>query len=315
MKTQIIALSLLAAILPTHADELTDADRETILGRLEKIRKAAESTADSRFRNAISAYRSAMASNNAAIDFYIMCEEKVNFKDLKKNSSAFRDWKRENSDKHSDKDFRTALRQQLRWLILTLEAASEDADREALSTKAAEAVESIVSQAEDLDRHRDIVKISVMNTVFAKAYDLNNIKVEQWPLTPVPIEAVYDQVILPPLRRIDRTDSLRSAWTKRIAQQMILLDHWSSRPGEKLKTGDHSPEYEKFVIDTLPKVQWDAEVDIFKAGDERGAAARMLAHIEKYIAHEAAPQWAGEFIALLEIEPEPPEDIDATPAS
>ncbi|MEP2777172.1 MAG: hypothetical protein ABJQ29_15135 [Luteolibacter sp.] len=300
MKTLILAAAFAAAFSPIHAQELTDVDRETLLDRLEKIRETANSTADSRYRNAITAYRAAMASNDAAIDFYLKCEEKVNFEDLKKDNSDFRDWKRKNDTKLSDKDFKTALRQQLRWLILTLEAASEGADREALSIKASEVIDSIISQAEDLKAHRDVIGNGVIGTVFAKAYDLNTVKVENWPLAPVPIQAVYEQVIFPPLRRADRTESLRSAWTKRISQELLLLDLWSGRPGEKLRTGEHSTQYEKFVADNLPKVQWTAEVDVFKAGDERGAAARMLAHIEKYIAHEAAPKWAEEFVGLLQ---------------
>lgn len=300
MKTLIFAAASLAACAQLHAQELSAADRETLLERLEKIRETADSTADSRFRNAISAYRAAMASNDAAIDFYLQCEEKVNFEDLKKDGGDFRDWKRKNSDKFSDKDFRTALRQQLRWLVMTLEAASNETDLDVLAPKASEAVDSIVSQAEDLHRHRDLLKANVTGTVFAKAYDLNTVKVENWPLSPVPIQAVYDQVILPPLRYPNTTESLRTAWTKRITQELLLLDLWSGRPGEKLKAGEHSPQYEKFAQNGLPKLQWESEVDIFKAGDQRGAAVRMLAHIEKYMAHESAPKWAEEFVGLLQ---------------
>jgi hypothetical protein len=42
------------------------------------------------------------------------------------------------------------------------------------------------------------------------------------------------------------------------------------------------------------------EVDVFKAGDERGASMRMLQHLEKYTAHPDATDWAKEFHLLLD---------------
>lgn len=313
MKTLLLTAIATTALTHLHAQELSNADRETLLDRLEKIRETADSTADSRFRLAISAYRAAMASNAEAIDFYLKCEEKVNFADLGKDNSAFRDWKRKNSDKHSDENFRTALRQQLRWLILSLEAASTKTERSTLSVKASEAIDSILSQAPDFKRHQRILSSSVTGSIFAKAYDLTSIKVDNWPLSPIPIEAVYEKVIFPPLRTPETTDSLRSAWTKRISQELILLDEWSGKPNEKLKTGEHSPQYEKFLLDGLPKMQWEAEMDIYTAGDEKGAALRMLAHIEKNITHESAPKWAQDFAGLLQPEVSLAEDTEKAP--
>ena len=36
------------------------------------------------------------------------------------------------------------------------------------------------------------------------------------------------------------------------------------------------------------------EVDLFTHGDESGAAVRMLAHLEKHIAHPSAREWSDE---------------------
>ncbi len=58
--------------------------------------------------------------------------------------------------------------------------------------------------------------------------------------------------------------------------------------------------------------QWESELDLFKAGDERGAAVRMLAHIEKNLSHHAAPKWAADFIGLLQKEPVPTSPSTAT---
>ncbi len=311
----ILILFSLAAPVVSADDLLREADREALLERLEEIRNAADAKVDARFRAAIGAYRSAMASEDAAIDLYLKCEEMVSFEQQNKKSSDFRDWKRKNSDKLSDSDFKMALRQQLRWLVLTLEAASEDPDREKLAAEAGKVIESIMAQAEDLAAHRNVLQQSVTSSVFARAYEIESVKVEDWPLAPGQFQQIYEQVILPPLRRSDKLASLRAAWTKRIFHEGMMADLWSGKAGEKRKPGVKSPEYEKFIENTLPRRQWEAEVDLFKAGDERGAAVRMLAHIEKHLAHEAAPKWAGDFVALLqpEVEDVDPEEEDPAP--
>ena len=285
---------------PVGAEDLTHSDRKALLERLEMIRKESATNVDARFRTAISAFRGAMTSGAAAMDLYLKCEEMVNFKEMQKKNVDFREWKRKNTEKLSDKGFREALRQQLHWLVLTLEAASEDADRDRLAVEAGKALDSIVSGAEDYSEYRAVLQQDITSSVFARAYDINGVKVENWPLSPVPFAAIYEQVILPQFRRPDRLASLKSAWTKRMMQESALLDAWSGRPGRKKKSGTRSPAYEKFVSQTLPKLQWESEVDLFSNGDEQGAARRMVDHIDKNITHDAAPKWIDDFTALIQ---------------
>ena len=293
---------LLVALHPLAAQEgLSPSDREALLERLEKIREQADSKVDARFRSALSAFKDAMDSPNNALDLYLNCEEMVNFDEMNKKNVDFREWKRQNDEKLSNTGFRLALQKQLRWLVLTLEAASEKPDRDNLAIEAGKIIDSIVAQAEELSAHRDIIQQGVTSSVFARAYDINGVKVENWPLAPVPLAAIYDQVILPQLRRADRIESLKAAWAKRMVSESALLDAWSENPGDKQKPGVHSPAYEKFVAETVPMLRWDAEVDLFKIGDEQAAAVRMLKLIEDNLAHEAAPQWAADFITLLKI--------------
>lgn len=300
MKTLYLTVALALHSQLVSAEALSDADREALLERLENIQKEADSKVDSRFRLAISAYNSAMGSNDAAIDLYLKCEEKVNFEDMKKKSSDFRDWKRKNAEMLSDASFRLALRQQLRWLVLTLQAASEDADREVLAVEAAKIIDSIFSQADGLVDHRKTLEMSVISTVFARAYDIKGIEVKDWPMSPTQLDAVYDQVILPPLRRSDRISSLSAMWTKRMIHEGVRVKEWIGTSDDKKRDGEESPAYEIFIEDTLPNLRWQAEVDLFKAGDERAAAMRMLKHIDENISHKAAPKWASDFSALLQ---------------
>lgn len=297
-----LTLAFLLTLQPLAAQEaLSPSDREALLEQLEKIREDADSKVDARFRTALSAFRNAAASPNASLDLYLKCEEMVNFDEMKKKNVDFREWKRNNEAKLSDTGFRLALQQQLRWLVLTLEAASEMPDLDKLALEAGKIVETVVTQAEDLSAHRDIVQQGVTSSVFARAYDINGLKVENWPLAPAPVAAVYEQVLLPPLRRPGRLESLRAVWTKRMINEGALLDAWSGKPGEKPKPGVHSPAYDKFVSETVPKLRWDAEVDLFKAGDEKAAAMRMLKHIDENLSHESAPKWAEDFVSMLQV--------------
>ena len=143
--------------------------------------------------------------------------------------------------------------------------------------------------------------MSATSSIFARAYDIGNVEVKDWPLSPLPIAAVYDQVILPPLRRSDRLNSLQSAWNKRIMQENSLVEAWGGPPGENAKAGQRSPDAEKFVTETLPALRWRAEMDLFTHGDEKGAAIRMLEIINKNISHKDAPRWIEELTSILKV--------------
>ena len=297
-----LGLTLLVAFTTpsAYAQKLSNSDREALIERLEIFRKEASSTVDARFRTAISAYRSAMASPNATMELYLKCEELLNFEEMQKRHGDFREWKKKNEEKFGDSAFREALRQQLRWLVLTLEAASEDPDREKLAREASGIIDGIVSSAENFPAHRDILQQGVTSSVFARAYEINGIDVKDWPFSPLPIAAVYEQVILPPLRRTDRLTSLQSAWGKRIAQENSLIDAWGKPPGETAKAGERSPDAEKFLTETLPALRWEAEMDLFTHGDEKGAAVRMVELIHKNMSHKNAPKWIEELTSLLQ---------------
>ncbi len=319
---RILILLFFGITNPTFAQELevlTEADREALLGQLEAISNDAKSRVDARFRVAMSAYQSAMSSDSAALKLHLACKEKVEFEDMKKDSKVFRDWKRENSDSYNDPYFKLALRYQLRWLVLTLIAASEDPDRARLASEASSILEQIFVDAGKLTPHQTLLSENVTNSAFAKAYDISNVRVENWPLSPTEIDSVFNQVILPPLRQPGRTSAIRQAWSKRILYEGIKADKWTNRgkDEEKLKDNERSPAFEKFTENRIPQLQWETEVDVFKAGDQRGAAVRMLAHIEAHLAHHAAPKWAESFTKLLtedlEEAPTPEEDLGGEP--
>ena len=49
----------------------------------------------------------------------------------------------------------------------------------------------------------------------------------------------------------------------------IRVEHWIGRSDDKKRSGEESPAYERFIAETLPNLRWDAEIDMFNAGNER----------------------------------------------
>ena len=314
MRVPILLLFSALMLKGVHAETLSSADREALLESLSKLRETAESKVDGKFRVALTAFRAAMTNDDAAIELYLNCMEKVNFDEEKRKASDFREWKRKEAEKLSEPGLRLALRHQLRWLVLTLQAFPEKADRAKLGPEAQQAVDAIFNDAENLAGQEDLLGQSVLSTVFARAYEINHLKLENWPLAPALLDPVYDEVILPPLRKPSRLTELHSAWTKRIQQEGAKAQYWSgNRGGERRAAATPSPAYAKFVEESLPKLQWDMELDMFRSGDESGAATRMLAHLEKHIAHPSAKAWSDQLKGLLK--PDAPPVTPAAPSS
>ena len=196
MKIPVLLICSALALQSARAELLSDADRETLLDDLDKLKDSVLSRMDAKFRAAIASYRNAVASDEAAIDLYLNCMEKVNFEDQQKKAADFREWKRKESEKLSDPGLRLALRCQLQWLILTLQAASENPDRVKLSQDAQSIVDNIFRDPKKLQNHEKILSQAVTGSVFARAYKINAVKVDKWPLSPIQLEQVYSEAVL-----------------------------------------------------------------------------------------------------------------------
>lgn len=306
MRVPILLVCSAVIFNAVQAEPLSDADRETLLESLEKLRETANSTVDARYRLAIGAYRNAMGSDDAAMDLYLKCIEKTDFEDQQKKNADFREWKRREEDKLSDPGFRTALRYQLRWLVLTLQASSEKADRAKLAVEAQEIVDAIFQEADKLKSQERLLGQSVLSSVFARTYDISSVKVEKWAFSPVQLESVYENILLAPSRKAGYVPGLRATWIKRIQQARAMVEHWSENPKGNpddkkigMAVSQQPPELAKFLEETQPKLQWAMEVDLFSHGDQAGAAVRMLAHLEKHINHASAREWSDQFKKLL----------------
>lgn len=298
------ALAFVSLAIPAQAETITSAQREQLSKALDALINKSKSTLISRQATAYRAYKSALSSNSAAYDLYLNCVEKVDFLDSGKKSSDFRAWKKAQKEKISDPGFRLALRHQLNWLVLTLEASrNEEEDYAALSLKARTAISNIFDDTKSLEGYQSILRKDVLSSVFAKAYGFGSYKVNEWPTSPLNLVQVYEQVVFPPLRTPQKAATLRSAWKERISYQEQSIEHWAPKPKSKtigMKKNLKPPAYNKFIEIEKPKLIWKMEMDVYTAGDEYGAASRMLTHLSRNISHNSAPDWAKELTELID---------------
>jgi hypothetical protein len=126
-------------------------------------------------------------------------------------------------------------------------------------------------------------------------------------LSPIQLEQVYNEIIFPQFRNPSGIASLRAAWIKRIQQESLKEEAMGGNGGGR-RNGQPEPRegnQERFMMETLPELQWQMELDLFRSGDEGGAAVRMLDHIQKYLNHRSAREWGDQFKNLLSPKPPP----------
>lgn len=296
----IIAGTCFPSQLIAEPQPLTEADRIALEEQLIRIQKQSNERVSGLYQRAIQDYRTAIQSDSATMELYLKCIEKVRYIDEKRKASDFRDWKRRNKDRHNSSSMRMALRHQLSWLLLSIEAAQKDGDLSELGTRALSHLDQIFKHAEILKDHRSILGQNALGSIFARAYKLN-IEVEDWPRSSMDIAQIYEKVVLPPLRKPERVSTLRAGWKQRIYHESQVHEKWGNREGTTIGKKDAmlSPAYEKFLSETRPQLLWKMEMDCYKVGDERVSAVNMLKHLENYITHKNAPEWIKDFQALI----------------
>ncbi len=326
MRAISVILGVVMLSSKTVAEPLAPADREALLDNLEKLHNTVTERVDARFRLAIAAYRAAMVDEGTAMEFYLKCVQKTNFEDQGKKESEFNDWKKKEHDRMSETSMRRALVHQLRWLVLALRASSENADLAQLGTEGQSAIDAMFTDKVMLATQRQILGQGVTGTVFAKVYDINNVKLEKWPSSPLDVASFYEEFVFPRYRVAGDVENLRASWIKRIQLESELRESAPARPVRPNNNGRGpaapAPEpparsQERFVAEVLPDLQWQMEMDLFRCGDQRGAATRMLAHLEKHLTNDKIKTWSDQLKALLTASqaPAPTPDPAATQES
>ncbi|MGE9267672.1 MAG: hypothetical protein ACQKBY_06210, partial [Verrucomicrobiales bacterium] len=176
------------------------------------------------------------------------------------------------------------------------QAAENPEEAESLIPKAVAAVDTIFSHAEELKDHHKLLAGEATSSVFAKAYEINHLKLEKIPASPLDLQNIYDKLVFPKLRQPDSIPSLRNAWDRRIKQEGMKLEFWSAEGSVR---DTLPPAYQKWLETTRLDLLWAKEVDTFKAGAERSAAMAMLTLIQDHLSYQNASKWISEFTELM----------------
>ncbi len=275
---------------------LTEVDRQLLLDRLKKIQETTQDTAATRYTTALTAFKAAKSSDSAAHSLYIKCTEKILFEDEAKKSIEFREWRRRHKEREDSPAFRRALRHQLSWLVLTMEVGQDPKKWEANSSKITAALQAVLQDHEKLRGQEKILRENALASIFARAYGVNSLKASDFPKSPLEIGAIFEKIVFPPLRKIDRVSQLRKAWENRIGYEGNLIKEWSAEGSVR----GRRPAFEKWYSSGRLDLLWAMELDVFKVGDQRAAALSMLEFLKKNLSHSKAPGWIAQFTQLID---------------
>ena len=177
--------------------------------------------------------------------------------------------------------------------------------------------------------HADVLRGDVLGGTIAQEtkLDITLDKANKWAESPLSIDSIYDDTILPFYRVTKNPTSLRNAWESRISQLTTLagtaekiristrakggLLGGESRGGRrapkrqevreqrKEKADDAAERLADFRREELPDLQWEMERDSFVFGSNKAASARKLgSHIRDHLDHKSATGWIAEMKKL-----------------
>ena len=244
--------------------------------------------------------RSAVASDAAAMAFYVDCEKLVNVdrKELDRDEAKRlaerieRNNDRRNVDTKDEGDLALATRLQLQYLILSLEA-HEAKERAPLIPKLQAYIQEILANAPKL-KGRAFNQLSMdlasdRNAVVAAFQIQRYLKVEQWTTRPADLASMWTQTILP-FYLENKPEDLPTLWDNRLSAQANFL-----------KAIMPEAEYALWLQNEYPALRWDrAEYLVQKGPSPINGLADMLKLIKESPGHPDAPKWLKGMRAYIE---------------
>lgn len=219
-------IQALAQSAPTPL--LTEDQVSNILKQLDQLEGQITQNKSESLSAALSACRIGMSGDKEALDLFLNCTKLENFDKRNLKQTDFQDWRDRNMDRLKEPEFLAALRLQLEYLALTIQAQSADTPEKmaphvtslmAFMPKVQSTVQSSMrykasgqveekSQAKGGNAPRprpggqssilSRLQENVTGNVIAKAYRLDEyLKKGDWAYSPGDFNAMYDKVIVP----------------------------------------------------------------------------------------------------------------------
>lgn len=272
---------------------LTPEQLLNITKQLEQIEQQINKNRGDALNTALTQFRSAMASDKSAIDLYQNCIKLVNFerKDLK--GSDFQTWKDRNENQLKDPDFAAAIRLQLEYLVLSLQAQQTDnlapliPAVQAFLSKAVNTVQETTKHSASGAVQRgggrlmEILNRSVSNSIFSQAYQLeNHLNNKDWEYTPLNIGSIYSKIIFPSYLE-NKPQELPVQWDNRINGELALR-----------KALQSETEFKVYYTEQYPRLQWAKAQFLFSKNiNSLQSLADMLKIVRENPTHPNAGEW------------------------
>ena len=289
---------------------LTDQQVASVLQQLKDLEQTIARQRGDNLGAILSRLRAGAANEAAALAFYAECEKLVNVdrKELTREEEKRREEQvkraaernKETKDEE-DGDFGTAVRLQLQYIILTLEAR-ETKDIETLFPKLAAYLQDVVANAAKLKgRAGNYLAANISGgggggrggqgggNPFVSALQLERyLNVQDWSMGPVDFEEIWERTVLP-VYRAKKKAELAAQWDVRINAET------SYRKGAMAPA-----EFAIWQQSDLPEIRWARGNDLFANSDNPLQAMKdMLTLIRDNTGHPDVNKWLDQFRGLV----------------
>lgn len=257
---------------------LTPNEASAFLQKLISVRDGFSGSKEQVLQSALTRISTAAQSESAAAEFYLAAWKVVNI-DRKPVAEGEKprddDWQKNLTTRMKETGSPRALRVQLAWLALTIEA-SQDPEKvrdfllraRKLSLEAVKLAQEIAAEEEESPNKkkgggkaqpngvRALLAQSVMESIFAEAYNLQNFvkPAPNWALAPLNLKEVYEGMVLPHYRNREPS-SLGESWDEFIASEAGLQ-----------KAGKSESAFLEWSIIQGRHLQWKKQLDLLKNG-------------------------------------------------
>lgn len=181
-------------------------------------------------------------------------------------SSAFSNWRKQNTGNNVAPGFKKALQLQCKWMLLCLKKAeAEKNEREInVSANVLSMLDEVAANAKDVGEQ--LAMVGGASDVIRTYLNISDYRSETLPDNLMDLNGIFERVLLAPYKENKDVENFRKLWNKRISLELALL---MNNTASDKKTA----EVEK--ANFLLKRQWEREKACFELGDQVASLDKM----------------------------------------
>ena len=281
---------------------LTDSARKEATEWLKEVKSGYLNTSSARIQKAVTALTAATSTENAAMKLYVdamkdrflnptsMMSRMLNrgggggFRMMRmpgsggrggsngnsskpdSPSTAFSNWRKQNTGNNVAPGFKKALQIQCKWMLLCLRKADAEKNERELnvSSSVLSMLDEVAANAKDVGEQLPMV--GGASEVIRSYLNISDYRSDTLPDNLMDLNTIFDRVLLAPYKEKKDVENFRKLWNERIGLEATLLQNNSA-------SDKKTAEVEKASF--LVKRQWEREKACFELGDQVAALEKM----------------------------------------